>query len=179
VIDDAADPAAVARRQIEELVAQRDVVAELDEVERHLAESDLSHDADAECRRLRRYETRLHREIRWCIAQLQSDTFQWRRTRPDLRPTFDSGIEPEPAFESDAAPEPPVKPLPKSADEIAAEGWTPDQIHPPFDLEPEEFPEPGQPADIPKILRSRKEKRQARAEAHRDAKRRKLDKLRA
>ena len=85
VIDEATDPAAVARRQIEALEGRRDLVAEIDEVERHLAESDLSHDANAECRRLRRYETKLHREIRWSIAQLQSDVFD-RRTRPDLRP---------------------------------------------------------------------------------------------
>ena len=182
VVDEAADPAAVARRQIEALEGQRDLVAEIDEVERHLAESDLSHDSDAECRRLRRYETRLHREIRWSIAQLQSDAFD-RRTRPDLRPTFDPGIEPEPAFESDSAPdlapEPAPRPLPKSADEIAAEGWTPEMISPPFDLEPEEFPEPGRVADVPAILRSRKQKRQAKAESRRDAKRRKLEKLRA
>jgi hypothetical protein len=98
------DEAAVARRQIEVLEGQRDVVAELDEVERHLAASDLSHDADAECRRLRRYETRMHREIRWNIAQLQS-TVSERRTRPDPRPTFDPCVEHEPASESDAAPE--------------------------------------------------------------------------
>ena len=178
VIDEANDPAAVARRQIETLEGQRDLVAEIDEVERHLAESDLSHDADAECRRLHRYETRLHREIRWSIAQLQSDAFD-RRTRPDLRPTFDPGIEPEPQFDSDSAPEPALKPLPKSADEIAAEGWTPEMISPPFDLEPDEYPEPGRVADVPAILRSRKQKRQANAESRRDAKRRKLEKLRA
>ena len=78
VTDEALDPAAVARRQIEALEGQRDLVAEIDEVERHLAESDLSHDADAECRRLRRYETKLHREIRWSIAQLQSNVFDRR-----------------------------------------------------------------------------------------------------
>ena len=52
-------------------------------------------------------------------------------------------------------------------------------IHPPFDLEPDEFPEPGQVADIPKILKSRKQKRQAKAESRRESRRRKLDKLRA
>ena len=172
VSDEATDPAAVARRQIEALEGQRDLVAEIDEVERHLAESDLSHDSDAECRRLRRYETRLHREIRWSIAQLQSDAFD-RRTRPDLRPSWVADPD------ADAAPEPTPKPEPKSADEVAAEGWTPEMIIPPFDLEPDEFPEPGQVADVPAILRSRKRKRQAKAESRRDAKRRKLDRLRA
>ena len=173
VIDEAADLAAVARRQIEALEGQRDLVAEIDEVERHLAESDLAHDSDAECRRLRRYETKLHREIRWSIAQLQSDVFD-RRTRPDLRPNWVDDLDLDP----DAAPEPALKPEPKSADEVAAEGWTPAMISPPFDLEPDEI-EPGRVADVPAILRSRKQKRQAKAESRRDAKRRKLEKLRA
>ena len=79
----------------------------------------------------------------------------------------------------DAAPEPAPKPEPKSADEVAAEDWTPEMISPPFDLEPEEFPKPGRVADVPAILRSRKQMRQAKAESRRDAKRRKLEKLRA
>ena len=174
VTDEATDPAALARRQIEALEGQRDLVAEIDEVERHLAESDLSHDSDAECRRLRRYETKLHREIRWSIAQLQSDVFD-RRTRPDLRPSWVA----DPNADPDAAPEPTPKPEPKSVDEIAAEGWTPEMISPPFDLEPEEYPEPGRVADVPAILRSRKEKRQAKAESRRESRRRKLDRLRA
>ena len=178
VLDPADDQAAVARRQVEALQGQRDEVAEIDEVERHMAESDLSHDADAECRRLRRYETKLHREIRWSIAQLQSRVFE-RRTRPDLRPTFDPGIEPEPQFASDSAPEPALKPEPKSADEIAAEGWTPEMISPPFDLHPDEFPEPGQFPDIPKIVANRREKKLKKAESRRDSKRRKVERLRA
>ena len=44
---------------------------------------------------------------------------------------------------------------------------------------PREEWDPGQVADIPKILQSRKEKRAAKAESRRDAKRRKLDRLRA
>ena len=173
VVDAALDPAAVARRQIEALERQRDEVADLDEVERHLAESDLSHDADAECRRLRRYETRLHREIRWCVAQIQSDPFRNRRTRFDLRPAIED--EPRP----DLRPSPPRSRWPKSADEVAAEGWTPELIHPPFDLEPDEIPEPGQLPDIPAILRSRRLKAMARAEARDDNRRRKLERLRS
>ena len=176
--DPALDPAAVARRQVEALELQRDELADLDEVERHLAETDLSHDADVECRRLRRYESRLHREIRWSIAQLESRAFE-RRTRPDLRPGCESEDVAEADRDPDAAPEPAPKPEPKSADEVAAEGWTPSLIHPPFDLEPDECPEPGQDPDIPAILRSRKTKRLIKAEGRRDAKRRKLERLRS
>ena len=171
VLDPGDDPAAVARRQVAALERQRDLVADLDEAERHLAESDLSDAPDAELRRVRRYESATHREVRWCVAQLQSRTFLNRPTRPDLR---GCGLD-----ESEPEAEPEMKPEPKSADEIAAEGWTPDMIHPPFDLEPDEFPEPGQVADIPAILASRQQKRLAKAESRRDARRRKLERLRA
>jgi hypothetical protein len=151
---------AFALGQVEELKQRREVVAELEEVDRALAEADLADGADAEVRRIRRYEASLHRQIKWFIAQLHNPTPN--KIRPaHIHPNWV------------AQPEPPTE------DEIAAEGWTPDQISPPFDLEPEEFPEPGQVADIPKILRSRKEKRAAKAESRRESRRRKLDRLRA
>jgi hypothetical protein len=151
---------AFALRQVEDLKQRREVVAELDEVDRALAEADLADGADAEVRRIRRYEASLYRQIKWFIAQLHNPT-PYKIRPAHIHPNWV------------AQPEPPTE------DEIAAEGWTPDQISPPFDLEPEEFPEPGQTADIPKILRSRKQKRAAQAESRREAKRRKLDKLRA
>ena len=57
-----------------------------------------------------------------------------------------------------------MEPEPKTPDEIAAEGWTPDRIHPPFDLEEAEGPEPGKDIDLPKILGGRKEKQFRKAE---------------
>jgi hypothetical protein len=146
-----------AQRQVEELKQRREVVAELD---RALAEADLSEGNDAEVRRARRHEASLHRQIRWCIAQIHNPT-------PNkIRPAH---INPDWV----AYPEPPTE------DEKAAEGWTPDKIHLPFDLEPEEFFESGQAADIPQILRSLKQKRAAKAESRRESRRRKLDRLRA
>ena len=144
---------------------------ELDEVERALAESDLSDGTDAEVRRIRRYESGLHRQIRWCLAQLHTPTPHKIRLA-HLNPSWTAEYEP-------IGPIPEPKPEKKTADEIAAEGWKPEMIHPPFDLEPEEFPEPGQVADIPQILESRKQKRQAKAESRRESRRRKLDRLRA
>ena len=162
VVAVADDPAAVARREIAALKDHREAVADLDEVERYLTASDLSSDTDAELRKHRRYEAGLHRRLRWLMAQLQSAP-PFKPTREDLRPHWDMGTEAEP----------------KTADEVAAEGWKPEMIHPPFDLEPGEFPEPGQVADVPAILESRKQKRLAKAESRREARRRKLDRLRA
>jgi hypothetical protein len=151
---------AFALRQVEELKRRREVVAELDEVERALAVADLSDGTDPEVRRVRRYEASLHRQIKWCIAQIHNPTPN--KSRP-------GHIHPDWV----AQPDPPTE------DEVAAEGWKPEMISPPFDLEPEEFPEPGQAADIPAILRSRKQKRAAKAESRRESRRRKLDRLRA
>jgi hypothetical protein len=154
------DLAGFALRQVEELKQHREVVAELDEVDRALAEADLADLADVEVRRIRRYEASLYRQIKWFIAQLHNPT-------PNkIRPAH---VNPDWV----AYPEAPTE------DEIAAEGWKPSMISPPFDLEPDEFPEPGQVADIPAILRSRKAKRAAKAESRREARRRKLDQLRA
>jgi len=51
--------------------------------------------------------------------------------------------------------------------------------NPPFDLEPDEVPAIGEVADIPAILASRREKKFQKAEARRDSRRRKLERLRA
>jgi hypothetical protein len=159
---------AFALGQVEVLKRRREVVLELDEVERALAQADLADGTDPEVRRIRRYEAGLHRQIKWCIAQLHNPT-------PNkIRPAHVN-----PSWSAEYQPLSMRQPEPKTADEIAAEGWKPEMISPPFDLEPEEFPEPGQVADIPKILRSRKQKRAAKAESRRDAKRRKLDQLRS
>jgi hypothetical protein len=173
VVEEAGDPAEVARRQVDELIRHREAVAELDEVERALAEADLSDGKDPEVRRCRRYEEALHRKVRWCVSQVKDPTPH--KHKPSyLVPTWKV-----PELPSEAPPEPEAKPEPPTAEEVLAQGWTPDQIHPPFDLEPEEAPGPGEDADIPKIVEGRKRKRQAKAEARREARRSKLDQFRA
>ena len=166
VVDDAGDSSAVARRMVDELIERREVVRGLDEVERALAEADLTHDSDQELRRLHRYESTLHRRLRWTIGQMQ---FQGPigKTDPGLFPTWK------------VEEAPPVPPEPRTADERAAESHDPTQYSPPFDLTPDEFPPIGQKADIPAILESRREKRIKKAEARREAQRRKADQLRA
>jgi hypothetical protein len=70
VIEAAADPAAVARRQVAALEERREQVAQLDAVDRSMAEAGLDDDAP-ELRRVRRYEATLHGRLRWCLAQLR------------------------------------------------------------------------------------------------------------
>ena len=166
LIDPADDSAAVARRQIAALKERREIVADLDDVDRALASSDLTNEGDPELRRLRRYESTLHSRLRWSIAQIKIQS-PYRCPDPSLRPSWVADPDPIPV------------PEPESADEIAAEGWTPKLISPPFDLEPDEFPEPGQVADIPTILAGRREKQFRKAEARRQTRRKKVDKLRA
>ena len=153
------DLAAMARRQIADLKARREDAAELDEADRALTEADLVDGEDPELKRLRRYEATLHRQLRWSLAQLRLPALH-RSPGRDVRPRWVAQPEPEP----------------ESPEVAAIRSKSP---HPPFDLEPDEYPAPGQEADIPAILASRQEKKRAKAESRRDARRRKLERLRA
>ena len=166
VIDPGNDPAAVARREIAALKERREVVADLDEVERALASNDLTNEGDPELRRLRRYESALHNKMKWYLKQIEIQS-PYRCPDPSLRPSWVVDPEPVPA------------PEPKSADEVAAEGWSPESFSPPFCLEPDECPKLGEKADIPAILSVRREKQFRKAEARREARRKKVEKLRA
>jgi hypothetical protein len=166
LIEPSSDLAGVARREIAALKARREVAADIDEVERALAEADLTNDADPEIRRLRRYESALYRRLRWCVGQINEAS-------PHKRPA--SGLEPH----SIAPPHPEEKPEPMTEDEKLAAVHPANSIHPPFCLEPDECPGPGQEADIPMILKGRKDKRSRKAEARRNSQRRKVEKLRA
>jgi hypothetical protein len=165
-VESSDDPAAIARREIDRLKAIREVVADIDEVEQALAKSDLNNDADPELRRLRRYESTLHRRFRWCVDQINKPS-PHPNPRPGLTPNWV------------APPHPEEKPEAPTEEEKLAAAHPEGAIHPPFDLEPDEFPEPGKDADIPAIVYSRKQKRIRKAEARRDGNRRKIEKLRA
>ncbi len=164
VLDTADDSAAVARRMVDELEASHEVVRGLDEVDRALTEADLDHDTNPELRRLRRYESALHNRLRWTIKQM---TFQGPLGNPDpaLRPVW--RVEEAPA----------EHPEPKHAEEKAAEAHDPTLFSPPFCLTPDEFPPPGQKADVPAIVKSRKKKRAVKDQARREANRRKAKDL--
>ncbi|WP_435007367.1 hypothetical protein P12x_004687 [Tundrisphaera lichenicola] len=174
LVEPAEGPAGVARREIAALKERRDLVSDLDEVNRALACSDLSHDEDPELRRLRRYESALHRRLRWCLAQIKYES-PHRGPHPDLKPQWVARIEEEAetlAAERMVGRSPVQVPL-------ARQHWQGPTACPPFDLSPEEVPGPGEALDVPKILTSRAEKRLRRAEGRREARRRKLERLRA
>ena len=161
IIEAAESPLAVARREVAILKERREVVAELDEVDRSLAAADLSDESNVELKRLRRYEGTLHSRLRWCMAQMQLKA-PYKRTDPDLRPNWVERPDEKPEVAE------------KVVEPIALK-----MIHPPFDLTPDEFPAPGEEADIPAILASRRQKKIKKAESRRDSKRRKLERLRA
>ena len=79
----------------------------------------------------------------------------------------------------DARPEPSVEPAPKPEPEKPREFWQVMPPNPPFDLEPDEIPAPGEVIDLPEILASRREKKLRKAESRRESRRRKLERLRA
>ena len=86
VMVEAKDSATVARGMIAELEARRQVVSEIDEVERSLTTADLSGDIGPELRRLRRYEASLTKRLRWLIDQVNGKPDQSRgRSSPSLR----------------------------------------------------------------------------------------------
>jgi hypothetical protein len=164
------DPASVARREIAELEGRRDLVEGLDRANRSLAEADLGDDADAELKRLRRHEAMLHSRLRWCMKQLR---FQSPEKEP-YRGLWANWVDDQ----EDAPRIQEAPPLPEPEPEVTPGVRFPN-LHPPFDLEPEEFPADGEEVDIPKIVANRRSKKLQKAEARRDARRREVEKLRA
>ena len=72
-----------------------------------------------------------------------------------------------------------VEPAPEPEPEPPKEAWQAVPPHPPFDLEADEIPAPGEVVDFPAVLASRRERKFQKAEARREARRRKLERLRA
>ncbi len=163
------DPASVARRQIAEIERRRDLVEGLDRANRSLAEADMGDDADAELKRHRRHEATLHSRLRWCMSQL--------RYQSPLKEPY-RGLWADWIGDHEGAPKiQPASPLPEPKPET-----TPGQrfaSHPPFDLEPDEYPAPGEEVDIPMIVANRRKKKLQKDEARRVARRRDIEKLRA
>ena len=168
VVAEAVSPAVVARREIAALKERREQVEDLDEVNRHLARTDLTEDDNAELKRLRRYESTIHGRLRWCLRELRYES-------PDRYPL--EGLKPR--WVAQHVPYPPTAPEPKTPDEILAEDHPANAPHPPFDIEVDELPPISQKADYPAILRKRAEKQAAKAEARRNDRRRKVERFRA
>ena len=163
LVEPAPSPLVLARREVKALKARRKRVVPLDEVDRSLTSSDLLDEANVPLKRLRRYEATLHNRLRWYLEQARSEPPR-HQTDPDYRPRW---VEP---------PGPDLKPGQVAP---AVPVVAPGPVHPPFDLLPDEFPEPGQEPDLPKIIAGRREKKLKKAATRRDAKRRKVERLRA
>ena len=89
----------------------------------------------------------LHRRLRWCLAQIKYES-PHRSPHPDLKPRWVARIEEEAESLAKEPTRPPV-PVP-----LAREHWQGPSACPPFDLEPDEVPGPGEALDLPKILTS-------------------------
>ena len=176
VIESGDDQATVARREVAHLEERRAVVADLDEVDRSLAEADLFDESHRELKNLRRYDGALHRRLRWFLAELRY-----------VSPNFKPGAELVERMVFRAAAEAPAEPEPAPAKAVEAKPevgrwkgpWEVDCPHPPFEIEPGEVPADGSRANLLKVLLTRQEKREKRAESRREARRRKAEALRS
>ncbi len=172
MIDGSSDPASIARREIAALKERRDAVAVFDEVLRNLAITDHGNDDDdPELKKIRRYETSLHSRMRWCLNQINAKS-------PYQRPM---SLIPQPSTTQETMPESAATPLDQVLAKLTEQPPTPltPKDHPPFDLEPHEYPGPDEVADIPAILAAREAKKRQKSANQRNQKRRKLEKLRA
>ena len=185
---EAPDPIEVARREVEALLIRREEVLDADTYARNMAEADMVDASTPELRRIRRYEGTLHNRLRWCLAQLEFESPRLRANSDLLlnyfAPTAPAEPEvPEPTTEPVETPAAVVEPAPAPESTIKPVrrkmAWEYPNPHPPFDLEPHEFPPPGQKPDIPAILSARLIKKMEKADARREARRRKVERLRA
>ncbi len=107
VLDAPQDHAALARREIEELLERRELLRPLDQANRERAEAGLADDTDPELRRLHRYEATLLRRLQWSFKLLQDlSPPQPSPTEPELKP------EPEPEAEAKPIDSPAATPTP-------------------------------------------------------------------
>ena len=164
VVDPGNDLAALARREIAALKERREIVADLDEIDRARAARGLNSERDPELRLLRRYEARLHGQLKWCLKQVSTPTAKQSPT---------PGLRPNPLLQHAPAP----GPEPKSAEATVAECWMPDlfDFGPSFDLEPEARQAQNRPA----MSSAHSEKKSRKDEARREKLRKELSKRRA
>jgi len=178
-IESAKDPASLARRMIAELRERREALGELDEVNRSLAMADLDDGTDPERKRLRRHEATLQRRLRWCLDQLKK-----RSTgEPSPEPRDASTVRISPEGPPSLAVEPqPIPPAPPMSSPDAATRVTNGRISS-IDMAIGFQPIPTatllQSLPLPEPSMSRADRKILKAEARREARLRKLDKIRS
>ncbi len=167
--------AALARREIDHLIERRERVSEIDEVDRSLVEADLFDESNPELKNLRRYDGRLQNQLRWCLKEL-------RYISPHFKPDAELTLRMVTNFNAPAAEEPAPAPAPdpKTPAKPKAYGnWDITSFHPPFSLEPHEIPTDGSRPDLFQILLARQEELDKQKEKRREARREKVQKMRA
>ena len=105
------DPASLAAREIAGLQTRKLAMSDADALDRNLAMADLSEQSTPELRRLRRYETSLHKRLRWCLHQLHLIP-QFAEPNPNL--SYLHEPPPEPKAEPESTPSPEPEPEPES-----------------------------------------------------------------
>jgi hypothetical protein len=179
VIEAGDNPAEFARRQIDELTARREGLADGDALARKLAEADMVEAPSPEVRRQRLYEAELHCRFRWSLAQMNFESprllsnsdlvLNYFRPEPKAEDRAETSPEPLPAPAAEAKPD-----RPKTLRQIAFSNSLPKV---PFDLEPHECPPIDVLLDFQAILEARQENKLQKAEARRLARRKKLKRL--
>jgi hypothetical protein len=180
VVQSSATQADLARREVDALLERRELAADLDDVDRSLTEADLFDESNPELKRLRRYEGSLFSKFRWMLGEL-------RYVSPHFKPSPELMMRMVTSTEQPPAEEQPAPTMPSVSRHAAAaakkpgayENWQINDLHPPFDIEPNEAPTDGTRPDLFQILLSRQEKREKKAESRRESRRRKAERLRA
>jgi hypothetical protein len=189
VVESVDEPAALARRMVGELVARRDLLAGIDEAGRALAMSDLDDEVNPEVKRLRRYEASLERRLRWCLDRLEDpsdpegtapapDSKDARTLRDPGPPTPVPPAEPEPGPLPVPAREPLPVPRPSPGVEAIIAAGRFSNIDLPYGNRPFGLPTLADFVERPAPV-DRAEQKLQKAEARREAKRRKREKLRS
>jgi hypothetical protein len=138
VIEAGDKPAEFARRQIDELTARREGLADGDALARKLDEADMVEAPSPEVLRQRLYEAELRHRLRWSLAQISFESPRFRADsdsvliyftpQPKAEDRAETSPEPLPAPAAEAEPD-----RPKTLRQIAFSNPLPEV---PFDLEP-------------------------------------------
>jgi hypothetical protein len=176
MLDPANDPASVARRMAAELEGRRELLGGLDEARQALAMADLDDEADPELKRLRRHEATLQRRLRWCLGQLEDPAMPDASPPPRDASTVRIGPDEPPAQEPSPEPVPSISTSAEIDALIAAGRFS--NIDLPYGVKPFGFPTLDQFIDRSESPVDRADRKLQKAEARRDARRRKLEKAR-
>ena len=176
VVESSATQADLARREVDHLLERRELVADLDEVDRSLTQADLFDEANPELKRLRRYEGSLYSKFRWLLNELRYVSPHFKPS-PELMLRMVTNTKEQPAEDQPAPAPAPAAPEAKKPG--AYDNWrikrAPSAVRRRAARSPQGRPRP----DLFQILLSRQEKKEKQAESRRESRRRKAERMRA